>query len=61
MMTNIYNRLLKEYPEYITKEQLYQICNVSKKTALYYLESGLLPAKDNGKEGAAKRATGLSR
>ena len=48
MMTNIYNRLFKEYPEYITKEQLYQICNVSKKTALYYLESGLLPAIDRG-------------
>lgn len=50
MMANRYDRLLKEYPEYITKEQLYQICNVSKKTALYYLESGLLPAIDNGKQ-----------
>lgn len=50
MMANSYNWILKEYPEYITKEQLYQICRVSKKTALYYLESGLIPCTDNGKK-----------
>ena len=50
MMAKSYNRILNEYPEYITKEQLYKICNVSKKTALYYLESGLLPCVDSGKK-----------
>lgn len=50
MMAKNYNRLFKEYPEHITKEQFYQICKVSKKTALYYLESGLVPAIDSGKQ-----------
>lgn len=49
-MAKSYSWVLKEYPEYITKEQLYQICNVSKKTALYYLESGLISCIDNGKK-----------
>ena len=30
---NDYEWVLDEYPEYITKEQLYKICKVSKKTA----------------------------
>ena len=50
MMAEDYSKILKEYPEHITKEQFYQICHVSKKTALYYLESGLIPCVDNGKK-----------
>ena len=50
MMAKSYNKILKNYPEYITKEQFYQICNVSKKTALFYLENGLIPAIDSGKQ-----------
>jgi len=50
MMAKSYSKVLKEYPEYITKEQLYRICQVSKKTALYYLESGIIPAIDSGKQ-----------
>lgn len=49
MMAKSYNWILEEYPEYITKDQFYRICHVSKKTALYYLESGLIPCVDSGK------------
>lgn len=45
-----YKDILREYPEYITKDQLYRICHVSKRTALYYLKSGLIPCKDSGKK-----------
>ncbi len=45
-----YQWILDEYPEYITKEQLYQICQVSKKTALHYLANGLIPCRDTGKK-----------
>lgn len=38
-----YQWILDEYPEIITKEQLYKICHVSKKTALHYLVNGLIP------------------
>lgn len=31
--SNSYQQILDEYPEYITKEQLYQICHISKKSA----------------------------
>ena len=42
--------VLAEYPEYITKEQMYRICHISKKTCLFLLESGLVPCVDSGKE-----------
>ncbi|MFV0399129.1 MAG: DNA-binding protein [Oscillospiraceae bacterium] len=45
-----YERLLSEYPEYISKEQLYRICHVSKRTALHYLENGFIPATSTGKK-----------
>ena len=47
---NDYEWVLDEYPEYITKEQLYKICKVSKKTAQKYLESGLIPSVCTGKK-----------
>ena len=43
-----YQWILDEYPEIITKEQLYKICHVSKKTALHYLENGLIPCICSG-------------
>ena len=42
--------VLTEYPEYITKEQMYRICHISKKTCLFLLESGLVPSVDSGKK-----------
>lgn len=51
MITENYcQTVLSEYPEYITKEQMYRICHISKKTCLFLLESGLVPCVDSGKE-----------
>lgn len=51
MITEKYCReVLAEYPEYITKEQMYRICHISKKTCLFLLESGLVPSIDSGKK-----------
>ena len=48
--SNSYQHILDEYPEYITKEQLYRICHISKKTAQNLLESGEIPCTDTGKK-----------
>ena len=45
-----YSFLIKRYPEFISKEQLYKICHISKKTAQYYLENGFIPCRDSGKK-----------
>ncbi len=45
-----YTQIIEHYPSVITKEQLYEICRVSKKTAQYYLESGLIPCRSTGKK-----------
>ena len=47
MITEKYcNEILQQYPEYITKDQMYRICHISKKTCLFLLESGLVPNID---------------
>ena len=48
--SNSYQQILDEYPEYITKEQLYQICHISKKSAQNLLESGEIPCMDSGRK-----------
>ena len=51
MKTNhYYSDLLRQYPEHMTKEQMYQVCHVSKKTCLFLLQSGLVPCLDSGKK-----------
>lgn len=51
MITEKYcQEVLTEYPEYITKEQMYRICHISKKTCQFLLESGLVPNLDSGKK-----------
>ena len=51
MITEKYCReMLEQYPEYITKDQMYRICHISKKTCLFLLESGLVPNIDSGKK-----------
>lgn len=37
-------------PDIITKDQLYQICHISKSTALYLLRSGKIPCEYAEKE-----------
>lgn len=49
-MKKKYKSLLRQYPETITKEQLYKICHMSKETAKYYLDTGLIPCTHNGKK-----------
>lgn len=51
MITEKYcQEVLTSYPKYITKEQMYRICHISKKTCLFLLESGLVPSIDSGKK-----------
>ena len=45
-----YNEVLQSYPEYITKDQMYRLCHISKKTCSFLLESGLVPNIDSGKK-----------
>ena len=45
-----YDELRKQYPETISKDQFYRIAHISKATALYLLQSGLVPCEDSGKK-----------
>lgn len=49
-MKTDYSYLLEEYPETISKDQLYKICHISKRKASWYLENGIIPCEDNGKQ-----------
>lgn len=44
------SEILSAYPLYMTKEQMYQVCHISKRTCLYLLEAGLVPCLDSGKK-----------
>lgn len=48
-MTTDYSYLLEEYPETISKDQLYKICHISKVKASWYLENGVIPCEGTGK------------
>ena len=48
--SDTYQWILDTYPEFITKEQLYPLCKVSKKTAQHYLENGIIPCVNSGKK-----------
>ena len=48
--TGKYQWILDSYPETITKEQLYKLCHVSKKTAQHYLVNGMIPCMNTGKK-----------
>lgn len=48
--TGKYQWVLDTYPDTITKEQLYKICHVSKKTAQHYLVNGIIPCSNTGKK-----------
>lgn len=39
-----------KYPESMNKEQFYKAAHISKYTALYLLQSGLVPCSDSGKK-----------
>ena len=40
----------RTYPRIVSKDQVYRICHISKATALYLLQSGLIPCVDSGKK-----------
>lgn len=50
MSAKEYADILTKYPNMITKEQMYQLCYISKRTALFLLESGLIPSQCSGKQ-----------
>ena len=45
-----YDLLRVEYPKTISMEQLYRICHISKRKALWLLEHGVIPCEDSGKQ-----------
>ena len=45
-----YRYLLNQYPETVQKEQFRIICHISKRTARYLLQSGLVPCVQSGKK-----------
>jgi len=50
MKVDKYEELRKHYPPYVSKDQLYIICNIAKKSAKYLLDKGIVPCIDNGKK-----------
>ena len=45
-----YEKIRKLYPEYISKDQLYVICKIAKRSAKYLLDNGIIPCIDSGKK-----------
>lgn len=45
-----YEYLREQYPDVITKDQLYRICHISKRKAVWLLEHGVIPCEDSGKK-----------
>jgi len=45
-----YRELRKYYPKYVSKEQLRIICQISKRSAKYLLDNGVIPCEDSGKK-----------
>ena len=50
MDKQIIEYLRTTHPEEITKDQFYRICHISKKTASYLLDCGLVPCTNSGKK-----------
>lgn len=45
-----YEEIKRTFPKTMSKDQFYQVAHISKATALYLLQSGLVPCKDSGKK-----------
>ena len=45
-----YKKLKDLYPEYISLDNLYKICKIAKRSALYLVQHGIIPAIDTGKQ-----------
>lgn len=44
-----YETLKNQYPEFISLDQLYRICRIAKRSALYLIQHGIIPAIDTGR------------
>lgn len=42
-----YDYLLEQYPDHMSKEQMYKVCHISKKTCTFILRKGLVKCSDN--------------
>ena len=49
-MSTDYSILLEQYPEVVSKDQMYKICHISKRKATWLLENGVIPCQDSGKK-----------
>src|SRR5574344_1016300 len=45
-----YAEIKRTFSRTMSKDQFYQVAHISKATALYLLQSGLVPCKDSGKK-----------
>ena len=45
-----YDEIRKQYPEYVSLDKVYQICGISKRSASYLVEQGIIPALDTGRK-----------
>jgi hypothetical protein len=45
-----YDGLREEYPAIISMDQLYRICRISKRKAVWLLENGVIPCEDSGRQ-----------
>lgn len=45
-----YGYLREQYPDMISMDQLYRICHISKRKAVWLLEHGVIPCEDSGKQ-----------
>lgn len=45
-----FDELIKEYPRTMSKEQFRKVAHISKATALWLLQSGRVPCRDNGQK-----------
>ena len=45
-----YQSLKEQYPEQISLDQLYRICRISKRSASYLIQHGIIPAVDTGRK-----------
>ena len=48
-MNNKWDYLKEKYPAYISKDQLYRICQISKESAKWLLDNRVIPCECSGK------------
>lgn len=49
-MRKKYEKLYEQYPEFISKDQLYKICKISKRSAAYLLDNNIIPCTVSQKQ-----------